>query len=68
MPDKIFHNVLKCFQDVMWRPTANDNLSYYYAEEGLYIIRHVSFQGLESYYFIHAKNPKDAVNEVLRKM
>lgn len=66
--DRMIHELAKRIQDMEWMPTNNDRISCHDAENGLFIIRHMSFQGLESYYLIQAKSSQEAVNEVLRKM
>lgn len=66
--DDIICMAFKSLKEVVWTPTINDNLSYYYAGNALYVIRWVSYQGLDSYYFIESDSAEKAVNEVLRKM
>lgn len=66
--DDIIGMAFKALKDVEWQPTHNDNLCCYHAGNGLYVVRHISFQGLESYYFIQANSSQDAVNKVLRYM
>lgn len=66
--DSMIHELAKRIQDIGWMPTNNDRISCHDAENGLIVVRHVSFQGLESYCFIHANSVQEAVNKVLRKM
>lgn len=71
MIDKAFHEIFNAInnREIRWRDfnevgLDEPNYDYYYAENQLYIIRD---RVMEGYWFVKARNPKEAINAYKEK-
>lgn len=55
-------NALPCME---FDYSINPYLGYWYAEDGLYVLQDCM---VDAYYFIEARNPKEAIEKVLKRV
>jgi hypothetical protein len=65
MLDKLFHEVLTRLDSVLWRETMFADLQWYYAEEGVYILRCKHGEQNEHLCIIRAKSADEAISRAV---
>lgn len=65
MLDRELHNVLDRLKNVLWHETMFEDLQWYYAEEGLYVLRCKHGTPNEHLCFILANSRDDAISKAV---
>lgn len=69
--DRIIHQFVDCLPSIKWNSFNSSEIDctefvdYYYAEDGLYIIRD---QLMEQYAFIKARSPREAFSKFMDRL